>query len=288
MNADAVSAERSGFEPPAQGGVGPALVLALLVHALLILALSGGLRWKNEPQDLSVEAELWSPVPQQAAPRPVQPPPAPPPAPTPAPPPPQPTAAEQREADIVLAQKKKREEEERLQAQAREAKEKEKRRQQELERQKKEKEQRELAEKKAAEEAKRKQELLAREKADKEAETVRRMQALRRMAALAGTADSEGGNATVAAGPSATYAGLIRATVRPNIVFTDDLPGNPVAEVEVTTGPTGQIVSRRITKSSGVKSWDEAVLRALDRTDKLPSDRGRYWNPMTIAFKLRE
>jgi len=273
-----VSAERSSFEPPAQGGFGPALVLALLVHALLILALSGGLRWKNEPQELSVEAELWSPVPQQAAPRPVQPPPAP----APPPPPPQPTAAEQREAEIVLAQKKKREEEERLQAQAREEKEK---RRQELERQKKD---RELAEKKAAEEAKRKQELLAKEKAEKEAETVRRMQALRRMAALAGNADSEGGSAAVAAGPSASYAGLIRSTVRPNIVFTDDLSGNPVAEVEVTTGPTGQIIGRRIIKSSGVKSWDAAVLRALDRTDKLPSDRGRYWNPMTIAFKLRE
>ena len=90
------------------------------------------------------------------------------------------------------------------------------------------------------------------------------------------------------AGPSGNYAGRIRAAVRPNIVFTDDVAGNPVAEVEVRTGPTGQIISRRITKSSGVKSWDDAVLRALDRTEKLPSDNGRYWNPMLITFRLRD
>ena len=76
--------------------------------------------------------------------------------------------------------------------------------------------------------------------------------------------------------------------MRPNIVFTDDAPGNPVAEVEVRTGPTGTIISRRITKSSGVKAWDDAVLRALDRTEKLPSDKGRYWNPMLITFRMRD
>ena len=76
--------------------------------------------------------------------------------------------------------------------------------------------------------------------------------------------------------------------VRPKIVFTDDVPGNPVAEVEVRTDELGLIISRRITRSSGVKSWDEAVLRALDRTERLPSDNGRYWNPLQIVFKLRD
>ena len=129
----------------------------------------------------------------------------------------------------------------------------------------------------------------------------RRKAELARLAKLAG-AGAEGGSAAGRskgggtaggddehdAGPSGNYAGRIRAAVRPNIVFTDDVPGNPVTEVEVRTGPTGQIISRRITKSSGVKSWDEAVLRALDRTEKLPSDNGRYWNPMLITFRLRD
>ena len=54
------------------------------------------------------------------------------------------------------------------------------------------------------------------------------------------------------------------------------------------TDELGLIISRRITRSSGVKSWDEAVLRALDRTERLPSDNGRYWNPLQIVFKLRD
>ena len=59
-------------------------------------------------------------------------------------------------------------------------------------------------------------------------------------------------------------------------------------KVQGRIGPTGLIISRRIIRSSGVKSWDNAVLRALDRTEKLPSDNGRYWNPMVIQFKLRD
>jgi colicin import membrane protein len=60
--------------------------------------------------------------------------------------------------------------------------------------------------------------------------------------------------------------------VRPNIVFTDVVAGNPEAVVEVRLAPDGTIVSRRLKKSSGVKGWDEAVLRALDKTEVLPRD----------------
>ena len=348
---NAITAERNAFDPPPADGFTRALVLALLAHLLLILALTWGLRWKNEPQDDAVEAELWSPTAQQAAPRAapkppdpvVQPPPPPPPKPEPVvkapPPPPKPAVDEQqRDAEIALAQKKKREEELRQQAEAREEKrrqEAERRELAEKEREKKELAQKkaaeqerreaqrkELAEKKAADEAKRKEQLAKAEAekkeqaerkaaeakkaeaaADKRAEIARRQKALERMTALAGSADSDGGSAAAGngagkgkaggndardAGPSGNYAARIRAAVRPNIVFTDDVPGNPVAEVEVRTGPTGTIISRRISKSSGVKSWDEAVLRALDRTEKLPSDNGRYWNPMEIVFKLRD
>ena len=130
----------------------------------------------------------------------------------------------------------------------------------------------------------------------------RRKAELARMAKMAGSADSDGGTAAGKgkgggntggqderdAGPSAGYAGRIRAAVRPNIVFTDDVPGNPRTVVEVRTGPTGTIISARVVKSSGVKSWDDAVLRALDRTEKLPSDGGRYYNPLEIAFNRRD
>ena len=49
--------ERLEFAPPPQGGFGRAFGLALAAHLLLILALTWGLRWKNEPHDLAVQAE---------------------------------------------------------------------------------------------------------------------------------------------------------------------------------------------------------------------------------------
>jgi colicin import membrane protein len=98
--------------------------------------------------------------------------------------------------------------------------------------------------------------------------------------------DSSPGTAARSSGPSDSYGGRIRARVKPNIVFTDDVAGNPMAEVEVKMAPDGTITSRRLTKSSGSKSWDEAVLRALDRTEVLPRDvDGRVHTPLTIEFR---
>ena len=97
------------------------------------------------------------------------------------------------------------------------------------------------------------------------------------------------GTAPQAAGPSASYAGRIRARVKPNIVFTDDVSGNPVAEVEVRTAPDGTIVGRRLVRSSNLKSWDDAVLRAIDKTEVLPRDvDGRVPPLLLLQFKPRD
>jgi colicin import membrane protein len=77
--------------------------------------------------------------------------------------------------------------------------------------------------------------------------------------------------------------------IRPNIVFTDVVQGNPAAEVEVTTNPAGDIVGRKLRSSSGSPAWDEAVLRAIDRTGALPRDtNGRVPSPMLIRFKPKD
>ena len=78
------------LNPPAQGRWGGPLTMALGIHGLLVLALAWGVAWQKEAE-VVLEAELWSRLPQQAAPRAVEPPaPPPPPAPQPAPPPPPP------------------------------------------------------------------------------------------------------------------------------------------------------------------------------------------------------
>ena len=59
--------------------------------------------------------------------------------------------------------------------------------------------------------------------------------------------------------------------------------------MEVRLAPDGTIVSSKIVKSSGVKSWDDAVLRAIDKTEVLPKDvDGRVPSPFKIEFRPRE
>jgi colicin import membrane protein len=111
---------------------------------------------------------------------------------------------------------------------------------------------------------------------------------LKRMAGLAGTTGGESatGTAKQSSGPSAGYGGRVIAKIKPNIVFTDDISGNPVATVEVRTSPDGTIIGRKLIKSSGVKVWDDAVLRAIDKTEILPRDQdGRV--PPSFEFNFR-
>lgn len=303
--------DRIEFAPPPPPGRARALALAILAHVLLMLALTWGITWNRESQDMSVEAELWASVPQEAAPRTAQPEPAPPvvqapPLPPPAPPEPKveapPPPAPAKEPDIALEREKRREEEaERRRAELEERKKLEARkRQEELEREKKlaearrkkeEQEKRELAERKAAAEKKKQEELAqAKAKEQQEAklrETIRQQQ-IERMRNLASGTGGENAKGTAArsAGPSDSYAGRIRARVKPNIVFTDDIAGNPTAEIEVRMAPDGTITSKRVVKSSGVSSWDAAVLRALDKTEVLPRDiDGRVHSPLIIEFR---
>lgn len=294
--------DRLEFAPPPQPGLVRAFVLAIIAHLLLMLALTWGINWNRESENVAAEAELWSSVPQQAAPRVVEAPPPPPPAPEPpaprvAPTPPPPPAP--READIALEREKiKREQALRKQEELeREKKLEARKKREELEREKKlearkkqeELKRQQIAEQKAAEEKRKKEEELAKAKARQEEAKVAalRKENMERMMKDAGTgAPTATGTALRSAGPSDSYAGKIRARVRPNIVFTDDIAGNPTAEVEVRVAPDGTITSRRLVKSSGVRSWDEAVLRALDKTETLPRDvDGRVHSPLHIEFK---
>ena len=61
------------------------------------------------------------------------------------------------------------------------------------------------------------------------------------------------GTALKDAAPSASYAGKLIARIKPNILLTETVPGNPAADVEVRASATGTILSRRLVKSSGSK-----------------------------------
>lgn len=277
MNTAALS--RDALIPRNPDGLGRGLAMALSVHALLLIAIAFGVRWRSS-NPAGVEAELWAAVPQIAAPKPVAPEPTPQPVKKPEPPPPPPKAESPKQDDAQIAiEKAKREEQKR--------KEEQQRRDEELKRQKEE-QQRKLAE---AEKLKKEQaEQKKREAADAAAAEKRRQEQLQRMAALAGDgAPNSTGTAAKTAGPSASYAGRIKARILPNIVFPDSVDGNPQATVEVRAGPDGTILGRRLLKSSGVPAWDEAVLRAIDKTEVLPRDTdGRVPSSFEISFRPRD
>ncbi|OSZ75904.1 cell envelope integrity protein TolA [Hydrogenophaga sp. IBVHS1] len=293
------TADHLDLAPPRNGRwLGP-MGLALVAHGLLVIALTMGVQWQHDAEPMSVEAELWSRTPQQAAPREVAPPPPPPqvqqtptppppkpaPAPTPAPPPPGPTQAEIATAQAkkkAEADKREREEEakklaaqkaaaDKLAAERKAAAEKaaaEKERQQKLAEQKREQERKEAAEEKR----------LAQAREDQ----------IKRMMGQAGATGGpqSTGTAQQSSGPTPGYAGRVAARIRPNVVFTDMAPGNPRAEVEVRTQPDGTITSRKLVKSSGNAAWDEAVLRAIDRTATLPKDtNGTVPSSMVIGLR---
>ena len=306
MNADQARLE---FAPPPTPGLVRALALAIVAHVLLLAVLSLGVQWKRDPTPVTVEAELWSALPVQAAPK----------APDPAPPPPQPDpASEVKEVvtrpppvpvapdpSIAIAKEKAKQQKERELERSRLEFEKQ------LEKRQKDAaalKTKKLKDEKDAREAEQREKLARDKKLQVEQQKVQsaktdadakkiaelRKQQIDRMNRMANQATGSGdanatGSAKQASGPSASYGGRIRARVKPNITYTESVVGNPTAEVEVRTSPDGTIISRKLVKSSGVKSWDDAVLNAIDKTEVLPRDvDGRVPASLTLVFSPKD
>ena len=351
--------EHLAFAPPADPGFGRALLLALLVHFLLLLALTWGVTWRSTPQDDAIEAELWSAIPEPVAQRneeplpPTEVKPETPPKPVEPVKPPPPSTAQPAlpdkakiEADIAIEKQKKKdalerdrqielekkaakakEEEVRLkEASAKKAEEeKEKKAAQERENTKRQEEQkRKDDEARAKEEAKRKEEDEAKrleeeskhkdetakrkeeEAKRKEEETKRlleekketeqrRQEQIKRLKGLgeASTGPTDKASAAKASAPSGTYLGRLRARVRPNITFPESqlqtVKGNPEAEVEVTCSATGEILSKKLIRSSGNPAWDAAVMNAIEKTGTLPRDENGNMPPkISFGFRPRD
>lgn len=311
------------FAPPPTPGLVRSVTLALLAHLVLLGILAAGVAWKRETPMVAVQAELWASVPVEAAPVAPEPPePMPTPAPEPKPEPPLPAApppkaeapapTPPKPVDIVLAKEKERLRKEKELKDAQLAQ-KEAQRKAQLEQQRKD----ELAQEKQrldkerqaklakAQQAERDKEQQAAEQAKKDAAAKQakdqakrieemRAQQLKRMAALAGAAPANsgsGGNggAAKSAGPSSSYAGRVVGKIKPNITFTETISTNPRALVEIKTAPDGTIVSSRLLQSSGLKSWDDAVLNAILKTETLPKDiDGRVPSTLEIGFRPKD
>jgi len=252
--------------PRPPGGLAPGAVLALLVHVGLIFALTLAVDWRMKAPEV-VSAELWAALPQVAAPKAEEPPaptPTPPTPPRPAPTP-TPVAKEAPPPDPQIAIER-------------------------AERRKQDLAQKEQAAKAKAEaEAEKKKREAAEEKADEARLAKLREEQMKRMLGSLPASGAANGSASRDAAPSQAYIGRLVALIKNNVVFNDTVSGNPAAEVEVSSTASGSILSRRLVKSSGVKEWDEAVLRAVDRTGTLPRDsNGKVPSPIIITFRPKE
>ena len=307
--------------PPEPNRV-PAILLALAVHAALLAFLWIGISWQNtEPP--AVEAEVWDMKVESAAAPPLPPPPQevvepePRPEPTPTPPPPkavEPEPVKPAPPDINLErekklaeQKKQREllekreleqkkERERELAELKKKEEAEKKLAEKKELEKKELEKKKLADAKAEADKKK----LAAEKAEKAAKAKaeaaeqarldkQRDEELKRMMGAAGST----GSAQKSTAPKidAGYQAAIAAKVKSNTVYAGDagLPGNPKAVFKVDQLPTGEILSVRLTKSSGVPQFDDAVERGINKSSPLPKKKdGTVERTIVVNFSMKD
>jgi len=241
-------------------------VLALGVHAVFVLLLVFGVSWQTQ-HPAPVMVDLWETLPKVVPPVAAKPPEPPPPLPvkTPEPvkaaPAPKPAADEPplpKAPDIALEKKKA--EAERLQKlKAIQAEEEQARA--EAARKAHEKQ---LAEQKKRELLRQMEEDLMQRTADEAAasEALAMKQATARAAA--------GKRQTEVARVVGQHRDQISAKVRGNTRLPDNLQGNPEVRCAVRLLPTGEVQSVRVTQSSGNAAYDEAVVRAIEKSSPLP------------------
>jgi colicin import membrane protein len=280
--------------PARISGRWPALLLAIAVNLAFIGVLFFSVRWQSR-QAAPVTAELYGPpkttvaeAPARQAPppppeavRPPEPPPPPPAAkPEPAPPPPKALPKPEPQAEkpdphaAEIARKAKAEEERKAKEQA--------------ERERKEREKKE-AEKREADRKKQDEQKKLAEARDRQAREAADLKAQAERERVARDAQQKATEAETAARSraEADYIRRIQAKVKGNVTLPPDLAGNPEAVFEVVQLPTGEIIDAVLRKSSGVRAYDEAVQRAIQKSSPLPRpDRPElFQRSLTLKFR---
>ena len=253
-------APRPNDRPPEGEEWGTGVTISVVAHLALVGALVWGLHWRNRTEVVTASAELWAAVPEAVAPPPVE---APPPPPAPPAPAPAPVEAPKPPPDIVIEKTPEKKPEKPLPPPPKPPA--------------------------KVEAAKPTPAPPPKERLD--AKTLQKMrdENLKRMMGQMDAPVDATGNAAHNAAPSANYLGRIVAQLKRNMVLADSVPGNAPVEVEINCAPDGTIIGRRITKHSGSQVWDDAVLRAIDRTGTLPRDTdGKALASIPISWRPQD
>ena len=281
-----------------------ALALSAAVHAVLVAALFFGVQWKNEqPGGAPVDVYFGNPAASPPLPRPT-PDPEPPPVPDQKPlPKPEPKAVETPKIDPQIAikdkERREKEEKEKLEKERMEKEQAEKLKKQKLEEEQKQKEEirkekeekaRKEEEEKKKREQKEKEARRAAERAKEADRDIKEVQQQRSSEALHREADAElkglrgspngsptgSSSGTKGSTGSASNRGIdayknkIMVKIRGNTVLPPGVQGNPEAVFKVTQLPSGEIIDIKLSKSSGNKALDDAIERAIKKSDPLP------------------
>jgi hypothetical protein len=83
------------------------------------------------------------------------------------------------------------------------------------------------------------------------------------------------------------YLGLIRSKIRGNIVMPREIKGNPEAVFDVTQLPSGEIVTVRLTRSSGNAALDGAIERAILQSSPLPKPQQAELFSRSLELRFR-
>lgn len=118
---------------------------------------------------------------------------------------------------------------------------------------------------------------------------------VRRLAASIDSPTGSGGNGDTAKsqGPraDASYTQKVGAKIKSNTIFNgaDELGSNPAVEISVELLPDGSIRRQRKLKSSGVPGFDEAVARAIDKSQPFPPDKsGTVPSSFVVSHKPKD
>ena len=254
-------------------------VLALLVHVVFFIFMTFGLSWKTHPP-AGIVVDLWSdlPQPEQKPTKKVK---ALPPKPAPTkkvkPAPPKKVESLPSKADIELKKEK-----EKKQKLAKEKKVKEKKAKLAKEKKAKEKKARLAKEKKEKERKIKEQNARVAAETERFQKELRAEEERRRLQRLAYAQAAAKRNLID------EYKAKILAKIKSKLVLPPDLPNDPIAEYGITLLPGGEILSVKLRKSSGFRSFDEAVERAiiLARPLPLPKDKSLFPNFRDLGVKV--
>jgi len=86
------------------------------------------------------------------------------------------------------------------------------------------------------------------------------------------------------------YVARIRAKVKSNWILPMDLKGNPEAIFNVVQLPTGEVLTVKLVRSSGIPAYDQAVERATLRSSPLPKppNEALFNRELELKFRPRD